>query len=111
MQYSEFLWLLGAAAVVWFWLDTLRARERAIFLCRQLCHVRNLQLLDQTVALDRLTAARDAAGRVRLRRRYRFEFTRDGDARDRGTIVMLGAMMESMEMPTEGGRTYEHGEF
>ena len=48
-----------------------------------LCEQRGLQLLDQTVALDRLTVGRDPGGRVRLRRHYRFEFTRDGAARDR----------------------------
>jgi hypothetical protein len=108
---GEIAWLAAFAGIVWFWVDTLRARERAIELCRALCEQRGLQLLDQTVALDRLTAARDRAGRVRLRRRYRFEFTRDGAVRDRGTIVMLGVVMESLDIAEDGGHTYEHGEF
>ncbi|MCA1798631.1 MAG: DUF3301 domain-containing protein [Xanthomonadaceae bacterium] len=105
---TEVLWLAGFGALVWFWVDTLRARERAVKLCRSSCEQRGLQFLDQTVALERLTPARDQGGRMRWRRRYRFEFTRDGAARERGTIVMIGSMMEAMEMPHDGGTTYEH---
>jgi len=61
--------------------DTLRARERASELCRTACQGRGLQLLDQTVALEHLAVARDPHGRLRLQRRYRFEFTEDGATR------------------------------
>lgn len=108
---AEWAWLLGLGAAVWFWIDTLRARERAIALCRSSCERRGVQLLDQTVALERIGTGRDPHGRARLRRRYRFEFTRDGTAREPGTIVMLGVWMESLEMAVDGDRVYEHGEF
>jgi hypothetical protein len=111
IRYEEFILVLAIAGLVWFWVDTLRARERAVQLCRDLCRRRHLQLLDETVALHRLSVGRDHNGRVRLRRNYRFEFTRDGSVRDRGTVVMLGALMESIDLPEDGGRLFEHGEF
>lgn len=110
MQGAELLWLAGGAAVVWFWVDSMRVRERAVTLCAGLCRTHEVQLLDQTVALSTLSVARNARGRLQFRRRYRFEFTRSGAARDSGTIVMLGSLMESAELPVDGGRTYESGE-
>lgn len=108
---NEFLWLALAGVIVWFWVDTLRARERAITLCRTTCRARNLQLLDQTVALASLRPARDRNGRLRLRRRYRFEFTLGDDKRHAGTIVMIGPVMETIEIPLEdGSREYQGGD-
>lgn len=107
---AELALLGGVGLLVWFWADTLRARERAIDLCRAACGRRGLQLLDQTVALDRLRPGRDERGRLRLQRRYRFEFTRDGRARDSGTVLMLGARMQSLELPDDGHREFEHTE-
>ena len=103
-------WLLGAGLFVALWHDAARARERAVTLGRDLCAARGLQLLDETVALASVGAGRDPSGRLRLRRRFRFEFTRDGAARDTGTIVRLGAWMESADLPLEDHRSYEHGE-
>lgn len=110
MQLTELLWLVGGASLVWFWVDSMRARERAVALCAHLCRAHSVQLLDQTVALATLGVARNPRGRLQLRRRYRFEFTRSGAARDSGTIVMLGSVMEAAEMPSDSGRTYEPGE-
>lgn len=111
IRFDEIVLVLLLGALVWFWVDTLRARERAVQLCRDLCRRRHLQLLDETVSLHRLGLGRDHNGRARLRRHYRFEFTRDGSVRDQGTVVMLGALMESIDLPEDGGRLYEHGEF
>ncbi len=111
MRYDELILLAAIAFLAWFWVDTLRARERAVQLCRDLCRARGLQLLDETVAQQSIGLGRDRNGRARFRRHYRFEFTRDGATRDRGNVVMLGEVMESMDLPEDGGRLYEHGEF
>lgn len=108
---TNLMLLLLLAAGIWFWVDTLHARERAGDLCRTACQSRGLQLLDQTVALEHLAVARDRDGRLRLQRRYRFEFTEDGATRQSGTVVMLGATMQTLELPHHGARIYEQGEF
>ena len=79
----------------WFWLDSLRAREIAIGLCQAACRQRDLQWLDQTVALRRLGLTWRAEG-VRLRRVYRFDFSEEGMERRQGYIVMRGLNLEEL---------------
>jgi hypothetical protein len=95
---GEALVLAGGAAAGWFWYDSLRARERAVGLGRQACERERLQFLDETVLCTRTRPARDADGRVRLRRMYRFEFSDDGMRRRAGHLVLLGAELETLEL-------------
>jgi len=81
----------------WFWLDSLRAREIATGVCKTLCERRNLQFLDQTVALRRLGVRWPAQG-LRFRRVYRFDFSEEGVGRHSGYLVMLGTAVESYSL-------------
>ena len=53
--------LLGL--IVWFWQNTLRARELALQAAHAVCQSQRLQLLDATVTLQRLTLRRSRPGR------------------------------------------------
>ncbi len=77
----------------WFWLDSLRTREIAIGICRAACEERNLQLLDQAVALRRLGLRWTNSG-VRFRRVYRFDFSEGGVGRRSGYLVLVGLNLE-----------------
>ncbi|HSO83109.1 MULTISPECIES: DUF3301 domain-containing protein [unclassified Thiocapsa] len=92
-----FLLLLG-----WFWLDTMRAREIATEICKTACRQRELQFLDQTVALRRLGLAWRSEG-LRLRRVYRFDFSEEGVGRRSGYLVMRGMTLEDLSfgLPTQ----------
>lgn len=92
-----FLLLLG-----WFWLDTMRAREIATEICKTACRQRELQFLDQTVALRRLGLAWPPEG-LRLRRVYRFDFSEEGVGRRSGYLVMRGMTLEDLSfgLPTQ----------
>ena len=79
----------------WFWLDSLRAREIAIGICQAACRQRDLQWLDQTVALRRLGLTWRSEG-MRLRRVYRFDFSEEGMERRQGYIVMRGLNLEEL---------------
>ena len=81
-----------------FWVDSLRARERAVAAGRAACERYGVQLLDDTVAITRLRPARDDDGRLRLRRTYTFEFSDTGNNRRRGAIVMLGGILADMQL-------------
>jgi hypothetical protein len=72
------------------WVDSLRARERAIQAGRSACERYALQFLDETVSFARLRLARDEEGRLRIVRIYTFEFSETGNTRRNGEIVMLG---------------------
>jgi hypothetical protein len=79
----------------WFWLDSLRAREIATEVCKTACAQRELQFLDQTVALRRLGLAWRSEG-LRMRRVYRFDFSEEGVGRRSGYLVMRGLALEDL---------------
>ena len=89
--------ILGLLLVGWFWLDSLRARELATEICRAACRQRDLQFLDQTVALRHLRVRRTAAG-LRLRRIYRFDFSEEGVGRRNGYLVLIGLDLENIDL-------------
>lgn len=90
-------------AVGWYWLDSLRTREIALGICRHVCEEKELQFLDQTVALWRLRPRWTADG-LRLRRTYRFEFSEEGTGRREGYLTMTGMDLEGVSLgpPQEG---------
>jgi len=90
--------LVAVAVGVLFWIDTLRARERAVAAGRAACTRYGVQLLDDTVAFAKLRLARDDDGRLRLRRTYAFEFSDTGNNRRRGAIVMLGGVLAELQL-------------
>jgi len=81
--------ILLIAAIGWFWLDSLRAREIALGICQAACEQRHVQFLDQTVALRRLSVRWPPQG-LRFRRVYRFDYSEEGVGRRTGSLVMLG---------------------
>ena len=93
--------ILGISLIIWFWLDSARAREFAIAICTKACEHRDVQFLDQTVALRRLGINWTVNG-IRLRRTYRFDFSEEGLARHSGHIVMVGIQLHefSLRLPT-----------
>ncbi len=54
MPVVEILSLLCFGAVVWLWLDSLKAREVAVQAARAACAAEALLLLDDTVAIANL---------------------------------------------------------
>jgi hypothetical protein len=92
---TNLLALLVILLAGWFWLDSLRAREIATEICKEACTQRDLQFLDQTVALRRLGAAWRSEG-LRLRRVYRFDFSEEGVGRRTGHLVMRGTALEEL---------------
>ncbi|KAA6184053.1 DUF3301 domain-containing protein [Thiohalocapsa marina] len=81
----------------WAWLDALRAREMAIGLARRACAKSGVQLLDQAVALRRLSLRWTRQG-VRVHRRYRFEFSEEGIGRRQGHVILTGLRLESLTL-------------
>jgi len=90
--------LLAFATLVWFWYDSMKARERSLIVGQLACERERLQFLDQTVECVSLRPARNEDGQVVLRRVYRFEFTDNGESRRAGTIVMMGGEAVSLSM-------------
>lgn len=94
---SNLIAILALLLLGWFWLDSLRAREIAIGICRAACEQRSLQFLDQTVALVRLGLRRTGEG-LRLRRVYRFDFSEEGVGRRSGYAILVGMDLEELSL-------------
>ena len=93
---AESITLLLLAALIWLWFDSMRARARALALGKRACERDGLMFLDETVECVALGFARNADGRLALRRTYGFEFSDTGNNRRSGSIVMLGGEVESL---------------
>jgi hypothetical protein len=96
------MWEVGAiviiAAGIFFWLDSLRARERAVKAGRAACERYDLQFLDDTVSFTRVRLKRDPEGQLKIVRTYTFEFSDTGNNRRHGAIVMLGGELQDLQL-------------
>jgi hypothetical protein len=88
----------------WFWLSSLNIHEIAVSAGRQAAASNGLQLLDETVAMTRLWAARDAYGRLRFQRTYTFEVSDTGADRLSCTLTLLGRKVEHVDVPPHRDR-------
>lgn len=98
MPLIETFFLLLAGLGVWFWLDSLKAREIGIEAARQACAEEGLQFLDETVVGRSLRLARDDEGRLRWQRIYAFEYSDTGDNRRAGSVTLLGHSVELLHV-------------
>ncbi len=96
-----FLALLGLA--IWFWQDTLRARELAIKRTRRYCQDINYQFLDESVAMISLKPGRDLSGNFAFHRCYHFEFSLDGHNRFNGKAYLIGHHLQSIQLDHPDG--------
>jgi hypothetical protein len=98
MHFFDLFLLLLFGFAIWFWQDAARAKELASLAGRRACDRVQVVFLDETVEFTGLRLVRDTEGRLRLQRRYRFEFSSDGSRRYQGRIFMQGHRLESLEM-------------
>jgi len=80
--------VLGLLAMLW--LSGARAREMAVAISRKACDGEGYQLLDDSVALQRIG--------LRWTGMYRFEYSIDGTLREIGYVILLGYQLESVHI-------------
>ena len=95
----ETLLLALLILAAWFWLDSLSKREIAIGFGRELASRCNLQLLDETVACNRLRFARDNRGHAQLLRLYEFDVSANGVDRMQCNLQLLGKQLQTWHIP------------
>jgi len=98
----ELFLLLALAALIWLWLDSLKAREIAMRAARTACAGDGLMLLDDTVAIRAIKPVRDDNGQLTLQRAYDFEFSDTGDNRLKGSVVMIGHRVAILNVGLRG---------
>lgn len=95
--------LLGLTGYGVYLFQAFRVRELALAAARRACQESGVQLLDETVMVQRLSASRDGAGAWRIWRQYRFEYSADGYERERGHVIMLGNQVQALVMAEQPG--------
>lgn len=94
------------------WWTGSRAKELAVEQARLACRQRQLQFLDQTAALTSIRLSRTDKGEPCLRRKYRFEFTDQGEFRDSAQLTMEGHRLTNIHFPytrdADGHRIFVH---
>lgn len=94
---SNVLILLLLGLVGLFWVDSVRAKERATAKARTLCASHEVQFLDDSAALARLHLGRTGAG-LRFQRTYSFGYYRDDLGRRQGSITLVGTHIHSYQI-------------
>lgn len=95
----ENLLLVLLVLLVWFWLDSLGARDTAITKGHDLTERTNLQLLDESVACSRIRLGRNHKGHVQILRTYEFDVSANGGDRMHCHLVLLGRDLQSWYIP------------
>ncbi len=110
--YLDVLLLGLAVAVLVFWWTGSRAKELAVNHARTLCDREGVQLLDYTVALQKMRMTRNQTGNACVRREYKFEFTAEGAYRDEGSVTLNGHALANVYLPytrdADGNRVFVH---
>ena len=95
---DSFIIFIVVGALVWFWFDSIGAKEKARVTGRDYCSKGNVQFLDDTVALSKLRLKRNSLGRLNFYREFKFEFSSSGDDRYIGVISLLGQRVDKVQM-------------
>lgn len=98
MNWYELLLLCALAGAIWFWLDSLKAREIGILAARNACREEGLQFLDETVVGRSVKLQRDDEGVLRLRRIFAFEYSDTGNNRCFGSVTMTGHKVDMLHV-------------
>jgi hypothetical protein len=93
---GEVLVLFVFCAAALFFFSAIRIRELAIQAVAQASRRDDFQLLDQTVHIQRISLSRDATGRWRIWRQYRFDYSMDGVERRQGHVMMLSKQVQAV---------------
>ena len=98
LSLAELFWLFLFALAGWYWWKARAVKEVALGAAKQHCRKLGVMLLDEAVFLRGIWFKRDPDGRVRIWRRFLFEFATTGEHRYTGRVLMLGWRVETVQL-------------
>lgn len=98
MTLGNLFWLFLAGFAAWYWWRAKAIKDFVLQAARRYCKTMDVELLDDAVYLRGLWFKRDNHGRLRVWRRFLFDFTATGDERYTGRVIMLGSKILHMEL-------------
>lgn len=81
--------LIALLLLVAFWYSTMRAKEMAVSYVSTFCEHKQVELLDDTVCLAKLSLQRDG-GVLKFARTYRFDYYSQNQQRRQGKLFIVG---------------------
>jgi hypothetical protein len=106
INYLVILGLMGIALLFWF--ESMRVREFMIKMCKRICREEDLQLLDQTVSLNKIRLGQSDYGWLSIHREYRFEVSTNGTDRLMGYVILDGRFITAVQIDYPEGATIIH---
>jgi hypothetical protein len=82
----------------WYWYKAQSIKTIALQATKARCRAMEVLMLDDYVALSRMSLKRNTAGKWRVYRCYAFEFASIGDERYNGVCTVLGDRVQSIDM-------------
>lgn len=98
LDLTELFWLFLAAFAGWYWWKARAVKEVALRTAKDHCRKMGVMLLDDAVFLRGFWFKRDADGRLRIWRRFLFEFATTGEHRYTGRVILLGWRVQSVQL-------------
>ncbi|GAA0844482.1 DUF3301 domain-containing protein [Marinobacter pelagius] len=98
MTLGNLFWLFLAGFAAWYWWRAKAIKDFVLQAARRYCKTMDVELLDDAVYLRGLWFKRDDQGRLRVWRRFLFDFTSTGEERYTGRVIMLGSKILNMEL-------------
>jgi hypothetical protein len=93
---GEVISLLVFGLLCMYFLAAVRVRELALQSVVHASKRVEIQLLDQSVHIQRMSLSRGDRGRWHIWRQYRFDYTYEGVERRQGFVIMLGKQLQSI---------------
>ena len=100
LMLSDLVWLSGLIILAALWWHGQGVKSRAVAHAKRYCEQHDLQWLDESMVIRRLWPVRSRSGSLVLQRTYFFEFSSTGEHRYRGTVVMEGYYLKTVDVQT-----------
>ena len=95
---GELLWVMIIGAGLVYWWKSQGLKALALRATRQHCKHYDVQLLDESLVLRKVSLGRNERGLPALRRMYLFEFTATGQERNGGTTSLVGNRVVTVQL-------------
>ena len=94
----ELIILISLIASLYYWFNSIRAKEIATKNASVACKKVLLEFLDETVLIKKVRLRRNSRGQLEIYREYQFEFSSTGEHRYKGQVRLLGLYLIDVEM-------------
>lgn len=98
MTLGTLFWLFFAGLAIWYWWRAKAIKDSVLQSAHRYCKTMDVMLLDDAIYLRGVWFKRDDQGRIRVWRRFMFDFTSTGEERYSGRVIMLGSRILHMDL-------------